>query len=267
MSMPIEFSLFETLCNTHGYKAVDQRNDKIPANIYHIKTRNGVKVEIKHNKKRDSYVAGQGLNSQKLAILTNELESHGMVIIQVNAKHLLIELQNDIFDGFLTLVNYIEDIDDIIQRQAYARLGIEFKADDTYIFIAETLQNAIKRGQPWAVSRGYGGFDAIDSLATVGYSVKGRQQELTGKNAYREHIVPCDLMMREGIRMFNHGSTVEEVAMLFQNNNKILRISDEEANLLDNILGLRTTMPVGWTFGQDIYARITASNIQLETKG
>jgi hypothetical protein len=54
--------------------------------------------------------------------------------------------------------------------------------------------------------------------------------------------------------------------MLFQNNNKILRISDDEANLLDNILGLRTVMPAGWTFGQDIYARITAGNIQLENK-
>ena len=174
------------------------------------------------------------------------------------------KIEQDILGGFFTLVNIIEDIEGIAQRKLYARSGIEFKPDETFIFIAETLQNAIKRGQPWAVSRGYSGFDVIDSKITVGYSVKGRLQEMSGKNAYREHIVPCDLIMREGKRMFDEGATVEEVATMFERNTFILKISDDEANTLDNVLGLRTVMPEGWQFGDDVYSRITFANIEIE---
>ena len=264
LKMPIEFDLFENFCNQHGYQAVDQRQDKIPGYIYALRTRNGVKVEIKARKQFASYVAGQGLNTEKLTLLKDELVLQGMVITKENAKHLYIELQEDILAGLLTLVKYIEDIDAIAQRKAYARLGIETKPDEAYLFIAETLQNAIKRGQPWAITRGFGGFDTMDSMITLGYSIKGRKQELSGRNAYREHIVPCDFQMREGIRMFAAGATVDEVATMFKANNHILMISDEEANLLDNVLGLRTVMPTGWEFGHDVYARITAAGIQLE---
>lgn len=266
MKMPIEFELFENFCTQHGYKAIDQRKEKGAGNIFYVKTRNGVKVEIKAKRNLNTYVAGQGLNSVKLDLLKTELKSQGMVIIKENAKHLLIELQNDILNGFLTLINNIEDIDGIVQRQAYARLGVEYKPDETYMFIAETLYNAIKRGQPWAISRGFSGFDNMDNKITIGYSIKGRQQELNGKNAYREHIVPCDLIMRKGIEMFKVNATIEEVANMFANNNFILKISDDEAYKLDVELGLRTTMPEGWDFGQDVYARIKFANIQLEPK-
>jgi hypothetical protein len=265
LKMPIEFDLFENFCNQHGYKAADQRQDKIPSNIYAIRTRNGVKVEIKVTKKITSYVAGFGLNSEKLELLRAELENQGMTILKDNPTFMYIKFQDDILAGFLTLIKYIEEIDAIAQRKAGARLGIETKPDEAYLFIAETLQNAIKRGQPWAISRGFGGFDTMDNAITMGHSINGREQERSGRNAYREHIVPCDFQMREGIRMFAAGATVDEVAAMFKANNHILMISDEEANLLDNVLGLRTVMPTGWEFGHDVYARITAAGIQLET--
>lgn len=263
IKMPLEFSLFESTCNQNGYsKVIDQQNG-----IYAMWTRNGVKVEIKRQKtKGDMYVAGFGLNKEKLALLKEELTQRGMVITKENAKHFCLQFEKDILGGFFTLVNIIEDIDGIEQRRAYARSGVEFKPDETFIFIAETLQNAIKRGQPWAISRGFSGFDVIDSKITVGYSIKGRIQEHNGKNAYREHIVPCDLIMREGKRMFDAGATVEEVATMFEKNTFILRISDEEADLLDNKLGLRTVMPESWQFGDSVYSRITFANIQLEDK-
>lgn len=263
ITMPIEFDTFKQHCDQHGYtRVIDQLNG-----IYAMWTRNGVKVEIKRQKtKGDMYVAGQGLTTDKLALLKEELTLQGKVIIKANTKHFCLKFDQDILGGFFDLVNIIEDIDGIEQRKAYARSGVEFKPDETFIFIAETLQNTIKRGQPWAISRGFSGFDVIDSKITVGYSVKGREQERNGKNAYREHIVPCDFIMREGKRMFDAGATPEEVATMFEQNTFILKISDEEANLLDNVLGLRTVMPEGWQFGQDVYARITFANIQLETK-
>jgi hypothetical protein len=264
MQMPIEFQIFENFCTQHGYKAVDQRKDKIPSNIYAIRTRNGVKVEIKTTKKITSYVAGFGLSSEKLDLLKIELESQGMIILKYNPTFLYIQFKNDILDGFLTLVKYIEDIDAIAQRKAGARRLIESTGYDPFLAVSELIQLTIKTGRSEWMGRGNGTFDSIDNIITVGYSIKGRQQELNGKNAYREHIVPCTLIERKAIEMFKLGNTVEQVAEMIKSNLFILRISDEEAYKLDIELGLRTTMPEGWDFGHDVYSRITVAGIQLE---
>jgi hypothetical protein len=71
--------------------------------------------------------------------------------------------------------------------------------------------------------------------------------------------------MRKGIEMLKAGNTIEQVANMFANSNFILKISDDEAYKLDIELGLRTVMPEGWDFGQDVYSRITFAGIQLET--
>jgi hypothetical protein len=265
INMPIEFSLFEYSCNQKGYtNIVDQRTLKSPANIYAMRTRKNIKVEIKALRKENIYVAGHGLDNEKLSLLKEELIQRGMVITKENATHICLKIQKNILDGFFTLVDIIEDIEGIAQRKAYARLGIEFKPEETYLFIAETLRNAIKRGQPWAISRGYGGFDSMDKFAIIGYSIEGRIQEQTGKPAYREHLTPCDLMNRKAIEMINNGATDEEIAKMFETLNKILLISNDEADLLDNILGLKTVMPEDWD-GVDVYARTTVAKIQLET--
>lgn len=264
MQMPIEFQLFENFCIQHGYKAVDQRKDKIPSNIYAIRTRNGVKVEIKTTKKITSYVAGFGLNTEKLDLLKIELESQGMIILKYNPTFLYIKFDNDILNGFLTLVKYIEDIDAIAQRKAGARRLIESTGYDPFLAMAELIQLAIKTGRSEWMGRGNGTFDSIDNIITIGYSIKGRQQELNGKNAYREHIVPCTLIERKAIEMLKQGSTIEQVSEMIRANLFILKISDEEAYKLDIELGLRTVMPNDWEFGQDVYSRITFAGIQLE---
>lgn len=264
--MPIEFTKFQTKCNFYGYtKVVDQRTLKSPANIYAMWTRNNIKVEIKATKKENIYVAGFGLNKENLTLLKEELIQRGMTITKENSSHLCLKIEEDILGGFLVLVSSIEDIEGIAQRKAGARRLIESKPEMAYIGVAKLIQLAIECGRPEWLGRGNGTFDSIDSLITVGYSVKGREQELAGKNAYREHIVPCTLIEREAIKMFSEGLTVEQVADMIKANLFILKISDEEANTLDNILGLRTVMPEGWVFGQDVYSRITFANIQIET--
>lgn len=265
ITMPIEFDLFAEQCNQRGYtKVVDQRQLKASANIYAMWTRNNVKVEVKATNKGNFYIAGFGLNNEKLTLLKEELISRGMVIVKENASHLNLKFQDDIFGGFFTLVDTIEDIDGIEQRKAGARGLIQSNTETVFLAVAELIQLAIKHGRPEWLGRGNGTFDSVDKLITVGYSVKGREQEKSGKNAYREHIVPCTLIEREAIRMYNEGSTSEQVAEMIKNNLFILRISDEEANTLDNILGLRTVMPEGWVFGQDVYARIKHANILIE---
>lgn len=266
VQMPLEFSVFDAAVKSKNSSArtENQQLAKDPANIFSAWTTNNVKVEIKLVRGECFYVAGFGLNNEKLATLKDEITAKGMHLSSEKKGYLYIDIRENLLEGFGTLYDIINDIDAITQRRAYARLGIEFKPDQAYMFIAETLQNAIKRGQPWAISRGYGGFDALDKFCVVGYSIKGREQELTGKNAYREHMVICDMMNREGIRMFGAGATVGEVAAMFERHNKILLISDDEQDLLDNKMGLRCDMPIGWNFGDDVFARIKAANILME---
>ena len=265
INMPLEFELFKEHCTQNGYtKVVDQRTLKASANIYAMWTRKNIKVEIKATKKENIYVAGFGLNKENLSLLKEELIQHGMVITKENSSHLCLKIEKDILTGFFTLVSIIEDIDGIAQRKAGARRLVEAKPELAFIGAAVLIKSAIDYGRPEWLGRGNGTFDAIDNLITVGYSVKGREQELAGKNAYREHIVPCTLIEREAIRMYNDGATIEQVADMIKTNLFILKISDEEANTLDNILGLRTVMPEGWVFGQDVYSRITFANIQIE---
>lgn len=266
INMPVEFSHFKAKCDFYNYKAIDQSLDKTPANIYSMRTRNGVKVEIKSTKKDSIYVAGQGLSSEKLTFLKEELISRGMVVVKVNAKHLWLELLDDVLGGFFILVSCIEDIEGIIQRNQGARRLIQTTNYDPFLAIAELIQLVIKTGRSEWLGRGNGTFDAIDSLITVGYSVKGKLQQTNGKNAYREHIVPCTLIERRAIEMYKEGRTTQEVANMIRANLFILKISDEEANTLDNVLSLRTVMPEGWKFGDSVYSRITFANIQLEDK-
>jgi hypothetical protein len=266
VQMPIEFSVFDTAVKSKNSSArtENQQLAKDPANIFAAWTTNNVKVEIKLVRGECFYVAGFGLNDEKLATLKDEIIAKGMHLSSEKKGYIYIGIRENLLEGFGTLYDIINDIDAITQRRAYARLGIEFKPNEAYLFIAETLQNAIKRGQPWAISRGYGGFDALDKFCVVGYSIEGREQERNGKNAYREHMIPCDMMNREGIRMFGAGATVEEVAAMFERNNKILLISDSEQETLDYKMGLQCVMPEGWKFGDDVFARIRSACIIME---
>jgi hypothetical protein len=58
--------------------------------------------------------------------------------------------------------------------------------------------------------------------------------------------------------------SVTEVAQMIKNNLAIVLITNEEAELLDNELDLQTSMPEGWLFGQDVFARLNIAQIQLK---
>jgi hypothetical protein len=269
VQMPFIFAAFDALIKAKYPNAQTlnkQELDKDRANIYEARTAsNNIAIQLKWVKKKFCYAVGGKLSSQNLETIQEEIANKGLrVLDSLKTGYLHVEIHSDVMQGFIILYGIIEDIEGIEQRKAAARLGIEFKPNEAYLFIAETLQNAIKRGQPWAISRGYGGFDALDKFCVVGYSIEGREQERNGKNAYREHMIPCDMMNREGIRMFGAGATVEEVAAMFERNNKILLISDSEQETLDYKMGLQCVMPEGWKFGDDVFARIRTACIIME---
>jgi len=262
--MPIYFDEFKTFCEDQGYKPVDQRLDKKPANIFSTHTRNSVKVEIKVTHKTPIYVAGHGLNNYKLAFLQKELEQKGMIIIDRMAKFLKIKIAEDALDGFQTLISLIENIDELIERQRANRFYQAEYNDNVFMYVANDIANMLKYhppGSPW--SRGKV-FDDIDNIVTIGYSKEGRKQLLGGKNAYREHIVPIDWCINKSFEMLKNNASVEDVAQMFKRNIKVLLISDYEQDLLDNKLGLKTTMPEGFKDGDDPLARIKFAGIELE---
>jgi len=265
--MPVDFKLFEDYCTRYGYKAKDQRLDKTPANIFSTHTRNGVKVEIKVTRNKSFYVAGHGLNEYKLKFLKDQLENRNMVIIQQMAKFLKVQISDDVIDGFNILISIIEDIDELIQRHRASRFYEAQYDDNVFMYVANDIANMLKYrppGSPW--SRGKV-FDDIDRMVTIGYSKKGREQELNGKPAYREHPVPIDWTINLAFQMFKNGATIEEVAQMFKRNICIALISDEEQDLLDNKLSLKTTMPEGFKDGDDPLTRLKFAGIEINETG
>ena len=103
--------------------------------------------------------------------------------------------------------------------------------------------------------------DAIllpDALTIVGITTS------TDRPLRREHVVPRIYIIEECKRMLHEGATDEAIADLIRHNTKIVLISRQEQIRLDSSqhLNLSQTMPDGWTFGSDIFARLRAAKIE-----
>lgn len=97
-----------------------------------------------------------------------------------------------------------------------------------------------------------------DSFITVGESVAGKE--------HREHVIPRNVICHRCHRMFEEGSSIEEVANFIRNHLQIVYISKEEQQNLDrgDRLNLRQRMPDGWSFDEDdLYARLSTAKIKV----
>jgi hypothetical protein len=98
-----------------------------------------------------------------------------------------------------------------------------------------------------------------NSLITIGIS---ENAQLPKSKLHNEHIVPLQLIREELIR--NKDSYSEEkLVELIINNLKIIVITKDEAKKLDIEFKLKTTMPDGWKFGDDILERLNQANIEF----
>lgn len=90
----------------------------------------------------------------------------------------------------------------------------------------------------------------------------GRSRKFTEKGR-REHVIPRKLIIEQCHRMLSDGDSDEAIANFIREHVKIVMISSEECEVLDRIanLGLRTTMPGGWKFGDNPFERLTAAGI------
>ncbi len=98
-------------------------------------------------------------------------------------------------------------------------------------------------------------------LITVGRSFACAAE---GKKGYREHVVPCSMIVRRGHKMINEGHADADIAAFIRENTKIVLISRDEADHLNRRtrMNLRNSMPSEWKFGDDIFARLTAAGIK-----
>ena len=260
----IDFVEFSRQAKAHRYEPKQQ---SYRLELLFVKTRNNVKVEI--NTKSRSYIAGYGLCEEEMGALKAcllDAQEQGEIKLKF-LNRALAYAEYEGLDKFWWLVNLIENISGIVARSrglAYrpfkdvASMDIFLKIAKTYKFAIEIQhQNLLDTVRVLLEA------DKIDDLIVKGCSISHREE-----NSYREHVVPCVMIHNEVIRIFlNEGvgdEVVKKVANLIEANLVIIKITDEERVMLDVTLGLRTTMPADWVFGDDIYARFAAGNIEID---
>lgn len=84
---------------------------------------------------------------------------------------------------------------------------------------------------------------------------------------YREHVVPCVIIIDHCISLFEINTSLEEVANEIRRLLKIAKITREEAAKIDKELKLKTRMPNGWdVWTGSVLARLEVANIAIEYK-
>ena len=271
--MRIKYQEFEKQANEHNYTPRVEKPGKT-GEFYFIKTRkNNVKTELK----LDYYTIGWGLKSEELDTLLSAVLEAGFTQHIAKSKSLTSQCYHfnfrsnnpeDILSDFWMLASIIEDISGLVARRrgvAIKPFSKEVCEDNIFEKIARTYQFAIEieHGNLLDTTRNLLEADSIDHLVTVGESV-----DRTEDNSYREHVVPAIMIHNEAVRMTLAGIPYTEVAQMIKSNLAIVRITNEEANLLDVVLGYRTTMPQvngrDWAFGDDVFARLVAGKIALK---
>lgn len=96
--------------------------------------------------------------------------------------------------------------------------------------------------------------ELVHAGASLKYDGKGR----------REHVVPRRVIVVECHAMLERGKSDQEIADLIRNNVKVVKISLDEQKRLDGRgeTNLKQKMPSGWSFGDDIYARLKIAKIE-----
>ncbi len=91
----------------------------------------------------------------------------------------------------------------------------------------------------------------------------GKSRDCSGPG-YREHVVPLAMIVHRCHDMLKvDGATDRDLAELIKANVRIVEISLEERNRLDqkDQLNMRSSMPEGWKFGDNVYARLELAGI------
>ena len=214
-----------------------------------------VKAEIKKRSGKRCLSFGYGLTDEDAEILKSELESLPFVD-KVKMTNYGMDAFGDFdLDCFIECVKHIQYlVDNDVFTGAYnVRKGyVGYNTDGLFANIATVMKAASDTKMYGMINRSV--FDSVDNIIALNKPL--------AEDSYREHIVPCVMIIQEAFRMFDKdNATVADVAAMIQQNLFVFHITKQEANHLDIELGLRTTMPEGWNFGDNVFARLDAANI------
>lgn len=199
----------------------------------------------------------------------------------------------EILKGFLEVVSSVEDMgEDFKTTKTLSKVASRLQKKQApfryYLGAASLIYVAVKFNLPNVLPRGGGEkststFDINDNLLAQGYSKDAAELMKAGRGSWdkknndgiwREHPVPCDLIIKKAVDMIKERRTgkvideevIAEVAKMIQRNLMIVWITKSEADKLDNQLGLKTTMPQGdgWDpFTDDPLSRLEAGGIRV----
>jgi len=260
----ISFDLFKQSCEDRGYTERIYHD----RGVYVLYSNNGIKCEIKKN----HYTIGWLARPEDVATMRQQFIDAGFVEKKGKRSEkrkdekdfINVHFDGDVLENFWVLVGIIESITTIVRKvrgQAIKPIAREVSERNIFEKIAKRFKYFIDSEDGFGLenTRALLEGDSIDYLITIGESVNR-----TKENTYREHIVPCILIYNQAVTMTMEKHSVTEIAQMIKNNLAIVLITNEEAELLDNELDLQTSMPEGWEFGHDVFARLNVAQIKLK---
>lgn len=250
---------FNKLFTDLGYTTILRENRNLV-----VFTNNGIKCELKPT----GYTFGWLRKPDEIEVIRKEIvdlgfelknQLQGWVNVKFPAK------ASTILTSFEYIVERLNSIESIKPRERWQGQATKVFAEE--IADAEIFLKIVKRYR-YAIgekdqrlldaTRILLDGDSIDHLITVGAS-KNR----TAENTYREHIVPCIMIHNQLIDMCLNGKTLCEMAQFLKTHLAIVLVTKEEASKMDNDLGMRTSMPEGWKWGDSVFARLEAAQIEV----
>ena len=213
---------------------------QIKSNLLFIKLKNGqIKHEIKYFKNlkqiRTAY------KHRDLDTIKNYMIEKGFKLgdtLSIDKICATAEFTN--INDWLELAVALEDVEGITDKPNLESYEMALE------HIVVVARSAAKRGVQKLLKREV--FDELDLYVAI--------NEALEKSSYREHAVPITMIIRKIFTMIKDGATDAEIIEMIKKNLIVVHIKEKEAEYLDITLGLRTTMPKGWKFGDDPLARI-----------
>ena len=213
---------------------------QIKSNLLFIKLKNGqIKHEIKYFKNlkqiRTAY------KHRNLDTIKNYMIEKGFKlgnVLSIDKICATADFTN--INDWLELAVALEDVEGITDKPNLESYEMALE------HIVVVARSAAKRGVQKLLKREV--FDELDLYVAI--------NEALEKSSYREHAVPITMIIKRIFTMIKDGATDAEIIEMIKKNLIVVHIKEKEAEYLDITLGLRTTMPKGWKFGDDPLARI-----------
>lgn len=257
----LSFDTFKNSSSEHGYTERVRQEQ----NNFVLFTNNNVKCEIK----KKALTFGWLRKTWEIELIRETFEGAGYKCLASRKKNDLVifpitNLKDDLLTDFFNLVGIIEGLEEIVARERSQTATKVFTKEvaerEIFLKIVKRYKHAIDNEDQnmLDLARKLLEGDEIDHLITVGHSAMR-----TTDQSYREHPVPCIMIHNELIAMYLRKCSLTEMAQFLKQHLAIILVHPKEAEKMDSELGLRTTMPEGWTWGGNIFARLDSAEVKV----